>query len=63
MLREVTDAERRERFSFALARTLDIGPQRLQQLLYSQAGGRGIWMGGGGTTAMPIAAVAAWVLG
>ena len=35
-LREVSEAERRERFSFALARTLDIGPQRLQQLLYSQ---------------------------
>ena len=32
----MSEAERRERFSFALARTLDIGPQRLQQLLYSQ---------------------------
>lgn len=33
----MSDAERRERFSFALARTLDFGPERLQGLLYSQS--------------------------
>ncbi|KAL4448385.1 hypothetical protein ABPG75_005604 [Micractinium tetrahymenae] len=35
-LRQVDEAGRRERFSFALARTLDFGPQRLQELLNSQ---------------------------
>ncbi|KAL4433228.1 hypothetical protein ABPG77_003276 [Micractinium sp. CCAP 211/92] len=35
-LRQVDDAERRERFSFALARGLDFGPQRLQELLNSR---------------------------
>ncbi|EFN56382.1 hypothetical protein CHLNCDRAFT_144919 [Chlorella variabilis] len=35
-LREVSDNERRERFSFALSRTLDFGPERLQHLLYTQ---------------------------
>lgn len=36
-LRPVSDAERRERFSFALARTLDFGPERLQELMYSKS--------------------------
>lgn len=40
MAREVGEDERRERFSFALARTLDLGPERLQELMYSQVGGR-----------------------
>ena len=44
-LREVGEAERRERFSFALARTLDVGQPRLQQLLYSQVCGEGGWAG------------------
>lgn len=35
-LRQVDDAERRERFSFALARSLDFEPQRLQELLNSR---------------------------
>ena len=38
-LRQATEDERRERFSFALARTLDMGPERLQQLLYSRSTG------------------------
>lgn len=37
-LRQVGEDERRERFSFALARTLDLGPEGLQQLLYTQVG-------------------------
>lgn len=36
MLRQVSEAERRERFSFALARTLDFEPHRRQDLLYCQ---------------------------
>lgn len=36
---EFTEDERQERFSFALARTLDMGPERLQQLLYSRSTG------------------------
>lgn len=35
-LRRVSEDERRERFSFALARKLDLGQEELQQLMYSQ---------------------------
>ncbi|KAL4857698.1 hypothetical protein ACK3TF_002126 [Chlorella vulgaris] len=35
-LRQVSEDERRERFSFALARKLDLGQEELQQLMYSQ---------------------------
>ncbi|PSC70354.1 serine threonine kinase isoform A [Micractinium conductrix] len=35
-LRAVSEAERRERFSFALARTLDFTPHQMQDLLYCQ---------------------------
>lgn len=34
---DYSEAERRERFSFALARTLDMGPERMQQLLYTRS--------------------------
>lgn len=44
-LRQVGEDERRERFSFALARTLDLGPEKLQQLLYTQVGAG--WLGAG----------------
>ena len=56
-LRPVGDAERRERFSFALARTLDFGPERLQQLMYSQV--CWAWLKAGPTSGADAGAVLA----